>query len=143
MLLISCSSSENKANELIKEQLKSVVKDMDSYEVVETKLETAYEPFDKPSCWKAILRIAALEQQGKTAQVNKETDKLLSIIDNPTMEMGVKAIQTFKYKDASGKEVENHVIAIMDKDLSICYGYIIEETDEYKVVKQALDEIRQ
>lgn len=48
VLLVSCSSNEDKANRLIKKEMKKTLFIADSYEPVETQLDSAFAPFDNP-----------------------------------------------------------------------------------------------
>lgn len=54
VLLVSCSSNEDKANRLIKKEMKKTLFIADSYEPVETQLDSAFAPFDNPELFERM-----------------------------------------------------------------------------------------
>lgn len=61
VVLASCSSSpEDKANALIKEEMKKVLYHAETYDPVETQIDSAFTPFDDPMFYDKTLRLYKL-----------------------------------------------------------------------------------
>lgn len=75
-LLASCTKSpEEKANAMIKEQLQKTLYHPDTYQPAETKLDSAFAPFDDPTFYEKTVKLAklgmAIDKYGEEANEEK------------------------------------------------------------------------
>ncbi|WP_315578846.1 hypothetical protein [Hoylesella oralis] len=89
LLLVSCNfTNEDKARSLIKESMKKTLLIADSYEAVETKLDSAFTPYDSSEFFENVVALA---------QCGMETDKAQKDANRAKSSM---AIWSGSYMDA-------------------------------------------
>ena len=89
LLLVSCNfTNEDKARSLIKESMKKTLLIADSYEAVETKLDSAFTPYDSSEFFENVIALA---------QCGMETDKAQKDANRAKSSM---AIWSRSYMDA-------------------------------------------
>ena len=87
LLFVSCGQSpEDKANALIKAELRKTLFKPDTYKPIETKLDSAFAPFDDPNLYKIMGDLAkmAAELEGLDYQI-KDAKSSMSLWSGPYM----------------------------------------------------------
>ena len=84
MVLGACSrTQEEKANLLIKEDIQKVLVKPDTYEPIETKLDSAFAPYDTPECMENILKCVQLFIEFKRYEENiKDARSMMTIFED-------------------------------------------------------------
>ena len=122
VLLASCSmSKENKANALIKEEMKKMLVIVDSYEDVETKLDSAFSPYDNPKFFKEIITLAQygmeierIKEEAKTAKYKMSlySDSFISSLMKAQYQ---NAKNEYNEAETKEKELEKKIQIIVEK----------------------------
>lgn len=84
MVLGACSrTQEEKANLLIKEDIQKVLVKPDTYEPIETKLDSAFAPYDTPECMENILKCVQLFIEFKRYEENiKDARSMMTMFED-------------------------------------------------------------
>ena len=84
MVLGACSRTpEEKANLLIKEDIQKVLVKPDTYEPIETKLDSAFAPYETPECMENILKCVQLFIEFKRYEENiKDAKSMMALYED-------------------------------------------------------------
>lgn len=111
MVLGACSrTQEEKANLLIKEDIQKVLVKPDTYEPIETKLDSAFAPYDTPECMENILKFVQLFIEFKRYEENiKDAKSMMTLYEDnlgsPYLKNEYKEHKA-EYKEATNKKNE-------------------------------------
>ena len=85
MLLIACSQSqEQKAEALIKESLKKTLYKPDTYKSVETKVDSAFSPYDDPALYEEMAKLGKITSDYQQLEEKaKDAKSTMALWDNP------------------------------------------------------------
>lgn len=85
VLLVACEQSqEQKAGLLIKESLKTTLYKPETYKPIETKVDSAFAPYDDPAFYEELLKIEKMaEELENLEQKAKQAKKSMSIWEGP------------------------------------------------------------
>ena len=85
MLLIACSQSqEQKAETLIKESLKKTLYKPDTYKSVETKVDSAFSPYDDPALYEEMAKLGKFTSDYQQLEEKaKDAKSKMALWDNP------------------------------------------------------------
>lgn len=85
VLMLSCTKTpEDKADALIRNEIKKFLLYPDTYDPAETKVDSAFTPFDDPNCYNVILKISKLiENTNEYAQNLKLARNSMNIWSGP------------------------------------------------------------
>lgn len=111
MVLGACSrTQEEKANLLIKEDIQKVLVKPDTYEPIETKLDSAFAPYETPECMENILKCVQLFMEIKRYEEKiKDAKSMMTLYeDNLGSPYSKNEYNEHKaeYKEATNKKNE-------------------------------------
>lgn len=161
IVMVACSSKEQKAEALIKDVIVTNIYKPDTYKPVKTVVVEAYSPYDDPDVWQKVkelkdmaLEIESLEIQvkyamGKLDEINAKLKKKKTKRDNLYEEVtsklqaepafiGYKAIHNFRADDNAGNTLIGNVVAIIDKDMKHLTGGL--ELEGYDEIQRYIKE---
>ena len=121
--IISCSQSpENKANALIQKDVKNTLSHPESYEALETVVDSAFAPFDDPAFYKKTLMIVK-KTVGETndsivLELRKDCQELSDMMGTEYRFIGYKIKHSYSAQDNEGEPFVGERVYIMDKDMS-------------------------
>ena len=111
MVLGACSrTQEEKANLLIKEDIQKVLVKPDTYEPIETKLDSAFAPYETPECMENILKCVQLFMEIKRYEEKiKDAKSMMTLYED---NLGFPYLKNkynehkAEYKEATNKKNE-------------------------------------
>ena len=111
MLLIACSQSqEQKAETLIKESLKKTLYKPDTYKSVETKVDSAFSPYDDPALYEEMAKLGKFTSDYQQLEEKaKDAKSKMALWDNPYQ----TEYERYAYEEA--KEEYDEVNAQLEK----------------------------
>lgn len=140
VLLVACESKEEKAEKLIKMELTKVVTNMDSYEPVETIVDSAFSPMMTPGMFKLIETVPE-DLDAYTDLQTQATALTLSSVFDPSPDKQIMLEAVLKYIE----EMRNDFIALNDsieglrQQQPVFSGYIAQH--QFRYVKEEGDSI--
>ena len=133
--MISCSQTpENKVSSLIRANIEKSLAHPDSYEAIETVVDSAFAPFDDPTFYQKTLEICLLNVEemddSLTKEVQKRIQELSEMMGLEYRFIGFKVMHRFSAKNGDGETFTGEKVYIMDKDMKkIIAQYNIESID--------------
>lgn len=109
MVVVSCKSNEQKAEELIREDLSKTLLDFDSYEPIETSITPAYEtPYNHLGCHEiALVAAEHIEQAKEYSDEMEEAIDYMNIWGAPThYSSSYSDRQYYKHKEQAKENLE-------------------------------------
>ena len=101
VLLVSCSSNEDKANRLIKKEMKKTLFIADSYEPVETQLDSAFAPFDNPELFESMFDFFQYSEELEKVKLDiKHAKSSMSIWSESYSSLGESQFVKNEYEEA-------------------------------------------
>lgn len=101
VLLVSCSSNEDKANRLIKKEMKKTLFIADSYEPVETQLDSAFAPFDNPELFERMFDFFQYSEELEEVKLDiKHAKSSMSIWSESYSSLGESQFVKNEYEEA-------------------------------------------
>lgn len=107
MLLVACSQSpEKKAEALIKESLMKSLYLPDTYEPIDTKVDSAFSPYDDPEFFKELVKIGEMsEEYDELDEKAKDAKSTMALFDSFSSAYGRNQYEEAKeeYDEATAK----------------------------------------
>lgn len=114
LIIISCKSKEDKATDLVKNELSKSLYDFESYEPIETKVSEAYQTaYNDTTCYRLAMAVAyAMDKSSKAFDEAKEAREHMDIWGPPTYySSSYSDSQYRKYRDKAKEKSEEALIA--------------------------------
>lgn len=104
-LMVACSQTpEQKAEVLIKDQLKKTLYNPDTYKPVDTKVDSAFAPYDDPETFAAIKDLMTVSNEAMSLEEEMQDNKKhMAIYSGPYQ----SALDKIEYAEAKEKLEEN------------------------------------
>lgn len=129
MTLVACQQSkEQKADMLIKQHIKKTLYKPDTYKPIETKVDSAFAPFDDPEFYKDFAKFATLSSEMKIQESKmKDAKSSMAMWDDPyASSFGKNEYEDAKseYEDASEQyeKLLNRALKLREKILKTLTG---------------------
>ena len=141
LCLVACSPTRKDIIEnLIEEEMRQTLVNPDDYEVIDTKIDSAFSPIEEPELLDKINRLGrninklnTLDPESEEAKlyqkkIQQDGDDIVYLVSRPVDFIGLKAIQTYTTKNNDGVLITEQVVHIFDKELSkIVRSYYMED----------------
>lgn len=127
---------------LIEEEMKQTLVNPEDYEVIETKVDSAFSPNEEPELLDKINRLGrninklnSLDPESEEAKlyqkkIQQDGDDIVYLVSRPTDFIGLKATQTYRTRNKDGVTIVEEVVHIFDKKLTkIVRSYYKEDWD--------------
>lgn len=139
-LFVSCGKSpEEKANALIEKEVKKALYHPETYDPVETRIDSAFTPFDDPAFYEKTVQLYKLgmsvDKKETDIKVKKLTDELKTIIDEEPQFIGFKARHRYRANNNVGKTVFGEMEFLFDKNVNKILAIYDMGDFEYKAVQ--------
>lgn len=171
LAITACTTTpEDKANELLAKAVKKTLHDPSSYEVRETKLDSAFAPLEGPDLMRKVQRLyedkekigqmqlaldsllragadknsineLSTRMEEVTQSIQRESLDLAEYLRSPRTFIGFRAFHTYRAKIHSAEPEVGTVVAYMDPDLLIIQKLL--STQEMMEGMQRLKELTQ
>ena len=172
--MTSCvQSPEDKANKLIEAYIKSSLKNPETYEFVETKIDSAFTPYCDPafhedltylirytadltnleneiineqaSADKNSAKIDELSEQTKLIQEkgSKTIEKIRTALASKPTFIGYKTVHQYRAKNTSGEVFNGEQLLIIDKDFTKIELAYDMDSDAYRLVKEMITKLKE
>ena len=132
VLLVACNQSqEQKAEVLIKESLKTTLYKPETYKPIETKVDSAFAPYDDPAFYEELSELVKMgEELEKLDKKAKQAKKSMSIWGGPYQ----TALSKINYQEAKEEQKKAH--------MSLKHQELSNELDEYLRIGEELSKTK-
>lgn len=143
IFLMACTPTREEIIEnLIEEEMKQTLVNPGDYEVIETKVDSAFSPNEEPELLDKINRLGrninklnSLDPESEEAKlyqkkIQQDGDDIVYLVSRPIDFIGLKATQTYRTRNKDGVIITEQVVHIFDKKLTrIVRSYYKEDWD--------------
>ena len=138
--MISCSQTpENKVSSLIRANIEKSLAHPDSYEAIETVVDSAFAPFDDPAFYQKTLEICLMNVEelddSLTKEVQKHIQELSEMMGLEYRFIGFKVTHRYSAKNDDGETFTGEKVYIMDKDMKNIIAQYNTESIDYIMVQ--------
>ena len=138
--MMSCSQSpDNKAKLLIRESVEKALVHPESYEPLETVIDSAYTPFDDPAFYEKTLEICKMNigelDDSQVAEVQRCIQELIGMMGTEYRFIGYKVTHSYSAQDDTGEAFSGEKVYIMDKDMKTILAEYDADSMDYIMVQ--------
>lgn len=120
--ILSCSQSpQNEVNALIQKNVEKTLSHPESYEALQTVVDSAFAPFDDPAFFEKTLEICKMnieeESDSLAAKIAERGQELIAMMGTEYRFIGYKVTHSYSARDDEGVTFTGEKVYIMDKDM--------------------------
>lgn len=120
--ILSCSQSpQNEVNALIRKNVEKTLSHPESYEALQTVVDSAFAPFDDPAFFEKTLEICKMnieeESDSLAAKIAERGQELIAMMGTEYRFIGYKVTHSYSARDDEGVTFTGEKVYIMDKDM--------------------------
>lgn len=120
--ILSCSQSpQNEVNALIRKNVEKTLSHPESYEALQTVVDSAFAPFDDPAFFEKTLEICKMnieeESDSLAAKIAERGQELIAMMGTEYRFIGYKVTHNYSARDDEGVTFTGEKVYIMDKDM--------------------------
>ena len=119
--ILSCSQSpQNEVNALIQKNVEKTLSHPESYEALQTVVDSAFAPFDDPAFFEKTLEICKMnieeESDSLAAKIAERGQELIAMMGTEYRFIGYKVTHSYSARDDEGVTFTGEKVYIMDKE---------------------------
>ena len=120
--ILSCGqSSQNEVNALIQKDVEKTLSHPESYEALQTVVDSAFAPFDDPAFFEKTLEICKMnieeESDSLSAKIAERGQELIAMMGTEYRFIGYKVTHSYSAQNDEGYTFTGEKVYILDKDM--------------------------